>query len=46
MKFNLAEDVFVEMSNSLDAFKGLNYDEIGENGIKVKTSVTEPNVKV
>jgi predicted molibdopterin-dependent oxidoreductase YjgC len=46
MKFNMAEEVFAEMSNSLDAFKGLNYDDIGENGIKIKTSVSEPNVNV
>jgi len=46
MKFNMAEEVFTEMSNSIDTFKGLNYDDIGESGMKLKVPVTEPNVKV
>jgi len=38
MKFNMAEDVFAEMSKTIIEFKGLNYDDIGENGILIHTS--------
>jgi len=37
MKFNIAEDVFTEMSKTINEFKGLNYDDIGENGIIIHT---------
>jgi len=37
MKFNMAEDVFTEMSKTINEFKGLNYDDIGENGIIIHT---------
>jgi NADH-quinone oxidoreductase subunit G len=33
MKFNMAEEVFAEMSRSINEFKGLTYDDIGEAGI-------------
>jgi NADH-quinone oxidoreductase subunit G len=36
MKYNLAEDVFAEMSRTIDEFKGLDYDIIGELGAKIK----------
>ncbi|MCK7520086.1 MAG: hypothetical protein MZV64_21520 [Ignavibacteriales bacterium] len=36
-KFNMAEEVFAEMANSIDAFKGLDYDVIGELGAKIKS---------
>ena len=45
LKFNLAEEVFTDMSNSLEAFKGLDYDDIGELGAKVKIQISN-NVKV
>ena len=45
IKFNMAEEVFSDMSNSLDAFKGLDYDDIGELGAKVKTQFSN-NIKV
>jgi NADH-quinone oxidoreductase subunit G len=45
LKFNMAEDVFTEMANTLEAFKGLDYDIIGELGSKIKSEI--PNkVKV
>ncbi len=36
MKFDMAEQVFEEISNTIDAFRGLDYDVIGELGAKVK----------
>jgi len=44
-KFNMAEEIFAEMANSIDAFKGLDYDVLGELGSKIKSEI--PNkVKV
>ena len=41
----MAEEVFNEMANSIEAFKGMDYDEIGELGSKIKSEI--PNkVKV
>jgi NADH-quinone oxidoreductase subunit G len=40
LKFNIAEEVFAEMSNSIDAFKGLDYDVIGELGAKIKSEIS------
>jgi NADH-quinone oxidoreductase subunit G len=45
LKFNIAEEVFAEMANSIDAFKGLDYDIIGESGEKVKSEISN-KVKV
>lgn len=36
LKYNLAEDVFIEIAKSVKAFKGLNYDVIGETGVKLE----------
>jgi NADH-quinone oxidoreductase subunit G len=36
LKYEMAENVFEELSHSIEAFKGLNYDNIGELGIKLK----------
>jgi predicted molibdopterin-dependent oxidoreductase YjgC len=44
-KFSMAEEIFAEIANSLDAFKNLDYDVIGELGAKVK-SVISNKVKV
>lgn len=40
-KYEMAEDVFHEMANNLDAFKGLDYDKIGDLGfvLKIKQNV-------
>ncbi len=40
VKFNMAEEVFAELSNSIDAFKGLDYDMIGEHGSKIKSDIS------
>jgi predicted molibdopterin-dependent oxidoreductase YjgC len=45
LKFNMAEEVFAEISNSVEAFKGFDYDIIGELGTKVKTEISN-NVNV
>jgi NADH-quinone oxidoreductase subunit G len=39
LKFNMAEEVFTEMVNSIDAFKGLDYDLIGELGVNIKSDI-------
>lgn len=41
LKYDMAEEVFEEIANTIDAFKGLDYDVIGELGaqIKIKESV-------
>ncbi|MBI3125732.1 MAG: molybdopterin-dependent oxidoreductase [Ignavibacteriales bacterium] len=36
IKFEMAEEVFDEISISVDAFKGLDYDMIGELGVQLK----------
>jgi NADH-quinone oxidoreductase subunit G len=45
LKFNMAEEVFAEMATAIDAFKGLDYDVIGELGAKVKSEISN-KVKV
>jgi NADH-quinone oxidoreductase subunit G len=45
LKYNMSEEVFAEMANSIDAFKGLDYDIIGELGTKIKTEISN-KVKV
>jgi NADH-quinone oxidoreductase subunit G len=36
LNYNMAEDVFNEIAKSIPAFKNLDYDVIGENGIQLK----------
>jgi len=45
LKFNMAEEIFSEMANSIEAFKNLDYDVIGELGAKVKSEISN-KVKV
>jgi NADH-quinone oxidoreductase subunit G len=45
LKFNMAEEIFAEMANTIESFRGLDYDVIGELGAKVK-SVISNKVKV
>ncbi len=45
MKFNMAEEVFTEIAASIDEFKGLDYDVIGELGVKIKSDISN-KVKV
>lgn len=40
IKFSMAEEVFTEISNSIDAFRGLDYDLIGELGAKIKSEIS------
>lgn len=46
MKFEMAEEVFEEMTKSIDAFKGLDYDNVGELGVQLKGQFTKETVKV
>ena len=46
MKYEMAEEVFAEMSGTIDAFRGLNYDDIGELGVQLKGQSTKESVKV
>jgi NADH-quinone oxidoreductase subunit G len=46
MKFEMAEDVFDEMAKSIEAFKGLDYDKVGELGAQLKGQFTKEPVKV
>jgi NADH-quinone oxidoreductase subunit G len=41
MKFALAEEVFEEISKNNSAFKGMDYDIIGETGAKLKIQMAE-----
>jgi predicted molibdopterin-dependent oxidoreductase YjgC len=36
IKYHMAEDVFADIAHSVEAFKGLDYDIIGEYGIQLK----------
>jgi NADH-quinone oxidoreductase subunit G len=44
-KYGMAEEIFNEMANTLEAFKGLDYDIISELGAKIKTVIPN-NIKV
>lgn len=45
-KYQMAEEVFSDISNSIDALKGLNYDDIGELGVLIKINKNELTAKV
>ncbi len=36
MKYGMAEEVLLDMTNTLDVFKGLDYDVLGESGVQLK----------
>ena len=40
MKYNVVEDVFEEMAKSIDAFKGIDYDDIGESGENLSANLS------
>ncbi len=44
IKFNLAEEVFDEISKTITAFNGLDYDVIGELGAQLKLQTIEKKV--
>jgi NADH-quinone oxidoreductase subunit G len=46
MKFEMAEEVFGEMTKTIEAFKGLDYDKIGELGAELKGNFIKEQVKV
>ena len=46
MKFEMAEEVFGEMTKTIEAFKALDYDEIGETGAELKINIKKETVKV
>lgn len=39
LRYEMAEQVFEDIANTIDAFKDLNYDVIGENGVLIKNKV-------
>ena len=45
MKFEMAEEIFEEMAKSIDVFKGLDYDDIGELGAQLRGQFTKETVK-
>jgi NADH-quinone oxidoreductase subunit G len=45
MKYEMAEEVFEEMSKTIDAFRGLDYDNIGESGIVLKGKSIKESIK-
>jgi len=45
MKFEMAEQVFEEMSKTIDAFRGLDYDDVGELGAQLKGQFIKESVK-
>ena len=46
LKYNMAEEVFYDLSNSIDAFKGLDYDVIAELGVQLKSVNLKSTVKI
>jgi NADH-quinone oxidoreductase subunit G len=45
-KYQMAEDVFIEFANSNEAFKGLDYDQLGELGVQLKSINSKSTVKI
>jgi NADH-quinone oxidoreductase subunit G len=46
IKFQMAEDVFREMTKTIEAFKGLDYDKVGELGAELQGEFKKEPVKV
>lgn len=46
LKYDMAEDILVDLSNSIDAFKGLDYDELGELGVQLKSVNSKSTLKL
>jgi len=40
MKYEMAEDVFTDLAHTVDSFKGLDYDVLGESGVQIKIKQT------
>ncbi|MEJ2104338.1 MAG: NADH-quinone oxidoreductase subunit G, partial [Ignavibacteriaceae bacterium] len=45
LKFNMAEEVFADMSTTIEAFRGLDYDDVSELGVRIKKEISN-KVKV
>ncbi len=41
LKYQMAEEVFADLSATNEAFKGLDYDAVGDSGIQVKVKIKE-----
>ncbi len=41
LKFKMAENIFDEMSKTIEAFKGLDYDLVGDKGVSLKDKLNE-----
>ena len=39
LKYNMAEEVFNEMAETLKEFKSIDYDDIGESGVKINSEI-------
>jgi len=46
LKYNMAEEVFMNAANSIEALKGLDYDELGELGVQLKSVNSKSTVKI
>ncbi|MDR3609033.1 MAG: molybdopterin-dependent oxidoreductase [Ignavibacteriaceae bacterium] len=40
-KYSIAEDIFIDIAKNIEAFKGLNYEILGDLGVKLKTAKPE-----
>jgi NADH-quinone oxidoreductase subunit G len=43
MKYSMAEDIFLEIANNVEGFKGLDYDNVGELGVQLKSITAKSN---
>jgi NADH-quinone oxidoreductase subunit G len=41
LKYSMTEEVFKDMSESIEELKNINYDDIGNSGVKLKTDLME-----
>jgi NADH-quinone oxidoreductase subunit G len=46
IKYNMAEEVFTDIANSVEAFKGLDYDDLGEIGVQLKSVSSKSTIKI
>ncbi len=46
MKYGMAEEVFLDIANNINAFKGLDYDVLGEQGTQLKTENSKSAIKI
>jgi NADH-quinone oxidoreductase subunit G len=46
LKYNMAEEVFFDIVNSIDEFRGLDYDDLGELGVQLKKVNSKSTVKI